>query len=72
MRYVNHPDPRKRLPGYLINGEFCAEKTKVLAYFKYGPKKESVDDDEPIEVSRSKPDSRVELAADKPQIGSAI
>lgn len=45
MQYVNHPDPKKRLSGYLINGEFCAEKSKVLAYFKYGPKNDRPDDE---------------------------
>jgi hypothetical protein len=37
MQYINHPDTEKRLPGLMINGEFCAEKTKVLAFFKYSP-----------------------------------
>lgn len=36
-KYINHPDPRKRLPGYMINGEFMAEKRVVLAFFKYRP-----------------------------------
>lgn len=37
MRYINHTDPKKRLPGLIINGEFCAEKVKVLAFFRYVP-----------------------------------
>jgi len=36
-RYINHPDRRKRLPGLIINGEFYAEKSKVLSYFKHNP-----------------------------------
>jgi len=36
-RYINHPDPRKRLRGYQINGEFMAERTVVLRYFQYRP-----------------------------------
>ena len=36
-RYINHPDPKKRLPGYMIGGQFMAEKTVVLKYFKYKP-----------------------------------
>lgn len=41
MKYVNHPDPKKRLPGFMINGEFCAEKKRVLDYFRYRPDTES-------------------------------
>lgn len=37
MKYVNHPDPKKRLPGMMINGEFCAEKKKVLEFFRHRP-----------------------------------
>lgn len=37
MQYVNHPDPKKRLPGFMINGEFCAEKAAVLKFFTYRP-----------------------------------
>ena len=36
-RFINHPDSRKRLKGYQINGEFMAEKRAVLAYFQYRP-----------------------------------
>jgi hypothetical protein len=36
-KYINHPDPKKRLRGYLINGEFMAEKLVVLRFFKYAP-----------------------------------
>ncbi len=36
-KYINHPDPRKRLPGYMINGEFMAEKRVVLKFFRYKP-----------------------------------
>jgi len=36
-QFINHPDPKKRLPGLRIGGEFMAEKTKVLAFFKYLP-----------------------------------
>jgi len=34
---INHPDPKKRLKGYMINGEFQAEKKVVLRYFEYKP-----------------------------------
>jgi hypothetical protein len=36
-RFINHPDPKKRLKGYMINGEFMAEKRVVLDYFRYRP-----------------------------------
>ena len=36
-QYINHPDPKKRLKGYMINGEFMAEKRIVLTLFKYNP-----------------------------------
>jgi len=36
-RFIKHPDPKKRLPGLEVNGEFYAEKNKVLKYFKYQP-----------------------------------
>jgi len=36
-KYINHPDPRKRLPGLMINGEFMADKRVVIKYFKYRP-----------------------------------
>ena len=36
-QYINHMDPRKRLHGYMINGEFQAERTVVLNFFKYNP-----------------------------------
>ena len=36
-KFINHPDPKKRLPGYMIDGEFQAEKHAVLAFFKYRP-----------------------------------
>jgi hypothetical protein len=36
-RYINHPDPKKRLPGYLIGGQFMAEKTAVLRFFRFKP-----------------------------------
>ena len=39
-RYINHPDPKKRLPGLIINGEFYAEKTRVLRFFRYSPGKD--------------------------------
>jgi hypothetical protein len=35
--FINHPDPRKRLQGYIIGGTFMAEKTAVLKFFKYKP-----------------------------------
>jgi hypothetical protein len=35
--FINHPDPKKRLPGYTINGTFMAEKTVVLKFFRYKP-----------------------------------
>jgi hypothetical protein len=36
-RFINNLDPRKRLKGYMINGEFMAEKKAVLACFQYQP-----------------------------------
>lgn len=36
-RYIYHPDPRKRLKGYIINREFMAEKKAVLRFFEYKP-----------------------------------
>ncbi len=36
-KFINHPDPKKRLPGYSIDGEFQAEKTAVLKFFRYKP-----------------------------------
>jgi hypothetical protein len=36
-QFINHPDPKRRLKGYLINGEFQAEKKVVLNYFTYKP-----------------------------------
>jgi len=35
--YINHPDPKKRLPGLMIGGQFMAEKTRVIAFFKHKP-----------------------------------
>ena len=40
-QYINHLDPKKRLPGLMIGGEFMAERTKVLAFFKYRPYSEN-------------------------------
>ena len=40
-KYIKHSDPKKRLKGYVINGEFMAEKKVVLAYFRYTPFKEN-------------------------------
>ncbi len=36
-KFINHPDPKKRLPGYSIDGEFMALKTSVLKFFRYRP-----------------------------------
>jgi hypothetical protein len=36
-RYIYHPDPKKRLPGLIVNGEFYAEKSRVLAFFRHKP-----------------------------------
>jgi hypothetical protein len=36
-KYINNPDPKKRLKGFMINGEFMAEKAVVLNHFKYRP-----------------------------------
>ena len=36
-KFINHPDPKRRLPGYMIDGQFMAEKTTVLKFFKYKP-----------------------------------
>jgi len=36
-QFINHPDPKQRLKGYMINGEFQAEKRIVLRYFEYKP-----------------------------------
>lgn len=38
-RFINHPETKRRLRGYMINGEFMAEKRIVLDYFKYSPYK---------------------------------
>ena len=37
---LHEDDPKKRLPGLLVNGEFYAEKNKVLKFFKYNPGKD--------------------------------
>jgi hypothetical protein len=36
-KYINHPDPKKRLQGYMIDGTWMAEKKVVLKFFKYNP-----------------------------------
>jgi hypothetical protein len=36
-KYINHPDPKKRLRGYMINNEFMAERLKVLKFFEHKP-----------------------------------
>jgi hypothetical protein len=36
-QFINHSDPKKRLKGYMINGEFQAEKKVVLKFFRYDP-----------------------------------
>lgn len=36
-RFINHPDSRKRLKGFRINGEFMAERRVVLRYFTHDP-----------------------------------
>jgi hypothetical protein len=36
-KYINHPDPKKRLRGYMINNEFMAERLKVLKFFECKP-----------------------------------
>jgi hypothetical protein len=36
-KYIHHSDPKKRLKGYMINGQFMAEKRVVLDCFKYRP-----------------------------------
>jgi len=36
-KFINHPDPRRRLKGYKINGEFMAERKFVLSYFAHRP-----------------------------------
>lgn len=36
-RFINHPETKKRLKGYSINGEFMAERRVVLSYFRYRP-----------------------------------
>jgi len=36
-KYIYHPDPKRRLKGYRINGEFMVEKKTVLNYFSYKP-----------------------------------
>ena len=40
-KYINHSDPKKRLKGYVINGEFMAEKKIVLKFFQYQPFKDN-------------------------------
>lgn len=37
-QYIHHPNPKKRLKGFMINGEFMAEKNKVLSFFTYNEK----------------------------------
>lgn len=49
-RFINHPDPRKRLTGLMVNGEFYAAKSKVLAFFKYEPLNDQETDDENLPV----------------------
>jgi len=49
-RFINHPDPRKRLKGYMINGEFMAAKQVVLEYFKYKPYSDSQNSPEPVKT----------------------
>ena len=34
---INHLDPNQRLKGYMIGGEFMAERKAVLKFFKYSP-----------------------------------
>jgi hypothetical protein len=36
-KFINHPDPKKRLKGYLINNTWMAERREVLKYFRYYP-----------------------------------
>ena len=36
-KFINNPDPRKRLQGYMIDGQFMAEKAVVLRFFRYKP-----------------------------------
>jgi hypothetical protein len=36
-KFINNPDPKRRLPGYMIDGQFMAEKTTVLKFFKHRP-----------------------------------
>jgi len=36
-KFINHVDSKKRLKGYMINGEFQAEKRVILKYFEYKP-----------------------------------
>ena len=36
-QFIKNPDPKKRLKGYMINGEFMAEKHVVLRFFRYSP-----------------------------------
>ena len=35
--YINNPDPKKRLKGYLINGQWMAERRVILRYFEFNP-----------------------------------
>lgn len=39
--FITHLDPKKRLKGYVINGQFMAEKRAVLKFFEYKPFRES-------------------------------
>jgi hypothetical protein len=35
--YINHPDIKKRLKGYMIGNEFMVEKSKALKFFEFRP-----------------------------------
>ena len=36
-KFIYHSDPRKRLPGYMIDGTWMTEKNVVLKFFKFNP-----------------------------------
>lgn len=45
-RYIHHPDPKRRLPGMMVNGEFYAAKAAVLRFFAYKPYSDQGENDD--------------------------
>ncbi|MCP4583773.1 MAG: hypothetical protein GY839_19355 [candidate division Zixibacteria bacterium] len=36
-KYINNPNPKERLKGYLINGQWMAERRVIMRYFEFEP-----------------------------------